>query len=130
MPLPAMILETRPISDLRTHLPEIETRVKETGEPIVLVRNGAPALLVMDCKAYNEALARQRHVLKLREAEIEARYRDEAYSVEASRARIQAIAGVLEAAGEFDAAGALGTTSVSGVSGISGAQDSYGAADA
>ena len=88
---PAMIPETRPISDLRTHLPEIEAIAKETGEPIVLVRNGAPALVVMDCKAYNESIQRERHVRKLREMEIEARYIETTCSIEESRKRITAI---------------------------------------
>ena len=98
MPMHAMIPETRSISDLRTHLPEIEAVAKETGEPIVLVRNGAPTLVVMDCKAYNESIQRERHIRKLREAEIEARYVDAAISFEESKRRLAAMAKVLEAA--------------------------------
>ena len=98
MPLSAMIPETRSISDLRTHLPEIEAAAKETGEPIVLVRNGAPALVVMDCKAYNESIQRERHIRKLREAEIEAKYVDKTFSMTESKERIAAIADALEAA--------------------------------
>ena len=97
MPMAAMIPETRPISDLRTHLPEIEAAVKETGEPIVLVRNGAPTLVVMDCRAYNESIQRERHIRKLREAEIEARYVDASCTIDESRKRIAAIAETLEA---------------------------------
>lgn len=98
MPMHAMIPETRSISDLRTHLPEIEAAAKETGEPIVLVRNGAPTLVVMDCKAYNESIQRERHIRKLREAEIEARYVDAAISFEESKRRLAAMAKALEAA--------------------------------
>ena len=96
MPLPAMIPEMRPISDLRTHLPEIEKEARETGEPIVLTRNGAPALVVIDCQAYNQAIQRERHIRKLREAEIEAKYVDGAYSLDESRRRIESIAATLE----------------------------------
>ena len=92
MPLPAMIPETRPISDLRTHLQEIERIAKETGEPIVLTRNGAHALIVQDSEAYNQRIQRERHIRKLREAEIEAKYRAESYSVADSRSRIEEIA--------------------------------------
>lgn len=98
MPLPTQIPETRSISDLRTHLSEIEATAKETGEPIVLVRNGKPTLMVMDCKAYNRAVEHERHLHKLREAEIEARYVEKSISAEESRARIDEIAAVIEAA--------------------------------
>ena len=98
MPLPAMIPETRPISDLRTHLPEIERLAKETGEPIVLTRNGVHALVVQDSEAYNQRIQRERHIRKLREAEIEAKYRDESCSLSESRARIAEIAQLVGAA--------------------------------
>lgn len=97
MSLPAMIPETYPISDLRTRLSELEALAKETGEPIVLTRNGAPSLMLIDCQAYNQSIQRERHIRKLREAEIEAKYRSEALTVEESRARIEAITGTLEA---------------------------------
>ena len=96
MPLPAMIPETYPISDLRTRLPELEALAKETGEPIVLTRNGTPSLMLVDCQAYNQSIQRERHIRKLREAEIEAKYRDAGYSVDESRARIDAITEMLE----------------------------------
>lgn len=98
MSMPAIIPETRSISDLRTHLPEIEATVKETGEPVVLVRNGAPALVVMDFQAYNESIQRERHIRKLREAEIEARYVAGACTAAESRERIASIAEALELA--------------------------------
>lgn len=97
MSLPAMIPETRPISDLRTHLPEIEETARETGEPIVLTRNGAPALVVIDCQAYNRAMQRERHIRKLREAEIEANYVAKTVSLDESKARMKQVAETLEA---------------------------------
>ena len=96
MPLPAMVPETYPISDLRTRLPEIEALAKETGEPVVLTRNGAPSLMLIDCQAYNQSIQRERHIRKLREAEIEAKYHADAVSASDSRARIDEIAKMLE----------------------------------
>jgi len=48
------IPEMRPISDLRTHLSEIEQIAKQTGEPVVLTRNGAASLVVLDSEEYNK----------------------------------------------------------------------------
>ena len=98
MPLPAMIPETRPISDLRTRLPEIERIAKETGEPIVLTRNGTHTLVIQDSQAYNERIQRERHIRKLREAEIEARYHAETCTIAQSRKRIAEIERLIEAA--------------------------------
>jgi len=86
-PLP----DIRPISDLRTKLGEIEATARESGEPIVLVRNGTPSLVVMDSDAFNRRLVEERHARKLREAEIEERYRSETVSLEESRSRIDAL---------------------------------------
>lgn len=97
MPTAMTIPETRPISDLRTHLAEIERIAKETGEPIVLTRNGTHTLVVQDSEAYNQRIQRERHIRKLREAEIEAKYRAEALTLEQSRARIAEIAQTLGA---------------------------------
>ena len=91
MPIPI----TRPISDLRTRLPEIEQTAHETGEPIVLTRNGSPSLVVFDSEAYNERVQAERHARKLREAEIEAKYRSETYSLSDSKARLQEIRSML-----------------------------------
>ena len=98
MPLPAMIPETRPISDLRTHLADIERTAKETGEPIVLTRNGTHTLIVQDSEAYNQRIQRERHIRKLREAEIEAKYRAETCTIAQSRERIEEISRAIEAA--------------------------------
>ena len=92
------IPETRPISDLRTHLAEIERIAKETGEPIVLTRNGTHTLVIQDSEAYNQRIQRERHIRKLREAEIEAKYRADALTLAESRTRIAEIGQMLEAA--------------------------------
>lgn len=67
----------RPVSELRTNLPEIESIAAETGEPIILTKNGTAKLVVMDNEAFNEHLQHERAVRKLREAEIEAAYTHE-----------------------------------------------------
>lgn len=82
MPTLGCLPEVRPISDLRTHLKEIEDTACETGEPIVLTRNGKSRLVVQGADAYNEQRLRERAVLKLREAEIEARYAAETFTHE------------------------------------------------
>ena len=88
MPLPAEIPSAYPISDLRTKLNDIETEAHESKQPIVLTRNGASSLVVMSSEAYNEQLRHERAVRKLREAEIEEKYRRETYSHEYVKDRI------------------------------------------
>ena len=88
----------RPVSELRTHLPEIETLAQETGEPIILTKNGTAKLIVMDNEAFNEHLQHERAVRKLREAEIEAQYtKEKPLSLDAVKERVAAI---LAGAGE------------------------------
>lgn len=91
------IPQTRPISDLRTHLNEIEDEAQKSGEPIVLTRNGTPSLVVMNSDAYNEHIVRERHERMLREAEIESKYRDDAMSLEDSKDRLRTLAELVEA---------------------------------
>ena len=87
----AALPSIRPISDLRTKLPEIETVARETGEPVVMTKNGVPSLAIMDSGAYEERLVRERAVRKLREAEIEARYVSEAVPYDQVKRRVDAI---------------------------------------
>ena len=91
MPLPATLPSTYPISDLRTRLSDIEAEARETQSPIILTRNGAASLIVMDSEAYNEQLRHERAVRKLREAEIEAQYRTESYSHDYVKNRVDAL---------------------------------------
>ena len=76
MPLPHL----RPISDLRTDLNGICKEARESRSPIFLPKNGTATLVVMDCDAYERQRQHERYVLKLREAEIEARYHPESVS--------------------------------------------------
>lgn len=80
MAISATLPTIRPISDLRTKLNDIEAVAKETQEPIIMTKNGAPSLVVMDSNAFDEMMRRERAVLKLREAEIEAKYTSRTYT--------------------------------------------------
>ena len=72
-PLPRI----RPISDLRTDLNGICDEARESQQPIFMTKNGKASLVVMDCDAYERTRQRDHFVMKLREAEIEARYHPE-----------------------------------------------------
>ena len=75
MPLSAAVLPAiRPISDLRTNLHDVCEQARESREPIVMTKNGSPALVVMDSSAYEEQRQRDRVYLALREAEIESKF--------------------------------------------------------
>ena len=76
MPLPAI----RPVSDLRTDLAGICDEARETQQPIFMTKNGKVSLVVIDCVAYEEQRQHERYVQKLREAEIEEKYRKETVS--------------------------------------------------
>lgn len=66
-----------PISDLRTDLNSVCDLAHESQEPIFMTKNGKASLVVIDCEAYEQQQQRNRYVQKLREAEIEAKYRKE-----------------------------------------------------
>ena len=70
----------RPISDLRTDLNAVCAQAQETRQPIFMTKNGKASLVVIDCAAYEEQRQHERYVHKLREAEIEAKYRSETVS--------------------------------------------------
>ena len=86
-PLPLI----KPISDLRTNLNEISSVARETQQPIFMTKNGVASLVVMDCEAYEREKEHERAVLKLREAEIEARYRSENVSLKQLDERVNKI---------------------------------------
>lgn len=86
-----MALLARPVSDLRTKLPELEQLAKETREPIVMTKSGVPSLILMDSDAYDASLRHMRAVRKLREAEIEARYNPGTVSFEEANQRFESI---------------------------------------
>ena len=63
--MPAAVPLIRPISDLRTDLNDVCAQA---------------SLVVIDCVAYEEQRQHERYVQKLREAEIEEKYRKETIS--------------------------------------------------
>lgn len=75
--MPAALPLIRPISDLRTDLNDVCVQAQETRQPIFMTKNGKASLVVIDCAAYEEQRQHERYVHKLREAEIEAKYRSE-----------------------------------------------------
>lgn len=92
-PLPLI----RPITDMRTSLNDVCDQATETGEPVILTKNGKPAYVLMDSDAFDAARLHQREVEALREMEIEEKYRPKAVSaeeVDAQMAEIFALWGV------------------------------------
>ncbi len=77
LPLPAI----RPISDLRTDLNGVCEDACETQQPIFMTKNGKATLVVMDCEAYERQRQHDRYVMKMREAEIEAKYHPESLAL-------------------------------------------------
>ena len=74
MPSAIAVPDIRPISELRTNLNGICEDARDTQEPIFMTKNRKPALVIIDCKAYERQRQHDRYVPKLREAEIEASY--------------------------------------------------------
>ena len=74
------IPQTRPISDLRSDLGGICDQAAQSRAPIFMTKNGHATLVLMDCDTYEAERQHERYVLKLREAEIEAKYRPSSIS--------------------------------------------------
>ncbi len=47
------MLNIRPVSDLRNKFPEIEEAVLETGEPVILTKNGYGSMVVLSLEQYS-----------------------------------------------------------------------------
>lgn len=100
MAMQATLPQIRPISDLRTRLNDIESLARETQEPIIMTKNGTASLIVIDSNAYDEHLQHERAVRKLREAEIEEKYRPSAVPYSDVKKRVQQL---IEAAEKLNA---------------------------
>jgi len=72
----------RPVSDLRNNFAEISRIVHESGEPVFLTKNGYGDMVVMSIKEYERRQFEQEIIIKLLEAEKEARSSTERYSHE------------------------------------------------
>ena len=66
-----MQLIVRPISDLRNKFPEISKTVHETGDPVILTKNGYGDMVVLSLEAYNNMKYEYEIYYKLLEAEKE-----------------------------------------------------------
>ena len=46
------MLNIRPVSDLRNKFPEIENEVLDTGEPVILTKNGYGSMVLLSLEQY------------------------------------------------------------------------------
>ena len=72
----------RPVSDLRNNFTEISRIVHESREPVFLTKNGYGDMVVMSIKEYERLQFEQEIIIKLLEAEQEARNSTKRYSHE------------------------------------------------
>lgn len=89
--MPVAVPLIRPISDLRTNLNDVCDQAQSTQQPIFMTKNGKPSLMAIDCEAYEAQRKHDRYAMKLREAEIEARYIKEGISQESLDATMSEI---------------------------------------
>jgi len=59
----------RPVSDLRNNFTEISRTVQETGEPVILTKNGYGNMVVLSMEAYNKLRFENEIYFKLLESE-------------------------------------------------------------
>ena len=87
-----IMMQIRPVSDLRNKFPEIENVVMKTGQPVFLTKNGYGSMVVMSLEKYAELT--DDIELKLDEADKVAEISDVRYSHDEvftrARARINA----------------------------------------
>jgi prevent-host-death family protein len=88
-----IMMQIRPVSDLRNKFPEIENVVKKTGQPVFLTKNGYGSMVVMSLEKYAELTDDIEQ--KLDEADKAAEISDARYSHEQvfTRARARTNAG-------------------------------------
>lgn len=73
-----MMIQIRPVSDLRNKFPEIEELVIREGQPVFLTKNGYGSMVVLSLDKYAELT--DNIELKLDEADKEARSTDIRYT--------------------------------------------------
>ena len=64
--------QIRPISDLRNHFAEISRTIHETGEPVILTKNGYGDMVVLSYEDYEKFQYDMMVMRELRAAEMEA----------------------------------------------------------
>jgi prevent-host-death family protein len=83
-----MMIQIRPVSDLRNKFPEIEELVIREGQPVFLTKNGYGSMVVLSLDKYAELTD---HIeLKLDEADKEARSTDIRYTHDEVFSRVKA----------------------------------------
>jgi len=82
----------RPVSELRNNFSEISRFVNESGEPVILTKNGYANMVVMSATAYEEKKFEAEIYSKLKAAEYEAATSAVRHSHEDVIARLRAIA--------------------------------------
>lgn len=70
----------RPVSDLRNNFAEISKLVHEDNEPVFLTKNGYGDMVVMSIEQYEKQIFENEIFLKLKEAELEAKFTTKRYS--------------------------------------------------
>ena len=63
--------DIRPVSDLRNYFAEISRAVHETGEPVILTKNGYGDMVVMSYEEYQNIQYEMMVMRELRAAELE-----------------------------------------------------------
>ena len=72
--------QIRPVSDLRNNFADISRTVHETGEHVILTKNGYGDMVVLSMEAFENLQLESEICLKLREAEQEADLTGKRYS--------------------------------------------------
>lgn len=74
------MVQIRPLSDLWNEFEEISKTIHETGEPVILTKNGYGDMVVMSYEAYERHQFESEVYLKLKEVEIQAETTNQRYS--------------------------------------------------
>lgn len=92
------MLQIRPVSDLRNSFADISRTVHETGEPVILTKNGYGDMVVMSYEEYQSIQYEMGVTRELRAAELEAEAATERYAhddvMAGIRARLKAVQNV------------------------------------
>ncbi len=74
------MVQIRPLSDLCNKFEEISKTIHETGEPVVLTKDGYGDMVVMSYKAYERHQFESEVYLNIKEAEMQAQTTNLRYS--------------------------------------------------
>lgn len=92
------MLQIRPVSDLRNSFADISRTVHETGEPVILTKNGYGDMVVMSYEEYQSIQYEMGVTRELRAAELETEAATERYAhddvMAGIRARLKAVQNV------------------------------------